>query len=286
MARYPMRLTALAVVAVVAIFTLPASQAGALGVSRHQHGVIRSLAAAGDTPDVKLAAQSGNTIVPGFSTYTLPANDDGSTSAVSLPFPIDFYGTTYSSLYVNNNGNFTMGQPFGDYTPQSLNQLGVPMIAPFWADVDTRTGPVVTYGYGTVGGHMAFGANWLGVGCFSQNSSVANYFQVLLISRPDVGYGDFDIEFNYGPITWDSGQASSGNGQCLGGIAARVGYTSGFGTSYELPGSGVDGGLLSSNPVTGLSSHGVSSSQPGRYVFAVRGAGQPQGPSGFALGNA
>jgi hypothetical protein len=108
------------------------------------------------------------------------------------------------------------------------------MIAPFWADVDTRTGPVVTYGYGTVDGHTAFGVNWLGVGCYNENTSVANYFQVLLINRSDVGPNDFDIEFNYGPITWDSGQASGGNGQCLGGTAARAGYTSGFDKSSEF----------------------------------------------------
>lgn len=161
------------------------------------------------------ASSAGGAIVSGFSQFTLPANDDGSTPApVPLPFAIDYYGSTYSSLYVNNNGNLTFGQPLSQYTPQSLNQLGVPMIAPFWADVDTRTGPVMTYGYGSVGGHPAFGANWLGVGCYSENNSVANFFQVLLISRSDVGYGDFDIEFNYGPLSWDSGQASGGDGQC------------------------------------------------------------------------
>jgi hypothetical protein len=215
----------------------------------------------------------------------LPANDDLSTSQVPLPFAIDFYGSTYSSLYVNNNGNLTMGQPFGQFTPQSLNQLGLPMIAPFWADVDTRVGPVVTYGYGTVNGHLAFGANWLDVGCYRLNNSVADTFQVLLISRPDVGYGDFDIEFNYGPLIWDSGQASGGDAQCLNGFAARAGYTSGFGASYELPGSGVDSALLSSNPITGLSSHGIGSSQSGRYVFAVRGSGLPREPGAAALGD-
>ena len=224
--------------------------------------------------------------MPGFNQFTLPANDDGSTSSpVPLPFAIDFYGTSYSSLYVNNNGNLTMGQPFGSYTPQSMNQLGIPMIAPFWADVDTRVGPVVSYGYGTVNGHQAFGTNWLGVGCYDENATVADYFQVLLISRPDVGYGAFDIEFNYGPLNWDSGQASGGDGQCLNGIAARAGYTSGFGASFELPGSGVDGGLLSSNPMTGLGSHSMWSSVPGQYVFAVRGSGIPRQASAAALGD-
>jgi len=44
------------------------------------------------------------TVASGFDASTLAANDDGSTSLVNLPFTINFYGTDYSSLYVNNNG--------------------------------------------------------------------------------------------------------------------------------------------------------------------------------------
>lgn len=46
-------------------------------------------------------------IVSGFDSYSLAGNDDGSTSALSLPFSLNFYGTSYSSLYLNNNGNLT-----------------------------------------------------------------------------------------------------------------------------------------------------------------------------------
>src|SRR5262249_9669821 len=150
---------------------------------------------------------------------------------VPLPFPLRFYGNDYSSLYLNNNGNLTFGRPLGDYTPESLNQIGQPMIAPFWADVDTRTGPTVTFGTGTVDGHAAFGVNWLGVGCFNKISSVADTFQVLLIDRSDRSPGAWQLEFNYGSTSWDSGQASNGDDSCLGGTAARAGYTSGFGPS-------------------------------------------------------
>ena len=167
-------------------------------------------------------------IVPGFGSHSLSRNDDGST-LIQLPFPLDYFGKTYTSLYINNNGNLTMGEPDGQYTPESLSQVTVPMIAPFWANVDTRVGPVVTYGYDMVNNNYAFGVNWLGVGCYNQIESVADYFQVLLISRPDQGVGDFDIEFNYGPINWDSGQASGGNGQCRDGTPARAGYTNGHG---------------------------------------------------------
>ena len=84
---------------------------------------------------------------------------------------------------------------------------------------------MVTYGTGQVGGRPAFGVNWPGVGCFNQIDAVTNNFQVLIISEPT----GFKIEFNYDSITWDSGQASGGR-QCLGGVSARAGYTSGRGS--------------------------------------------------------
>src|SRR5262249_31366002 len=58
---------------------------------------------------------------PGFSANTLPANDDGSTGAVALGFTLNFFGTAYSTLYVNNNGNVTFGGPLSTYTPYALS---------------------------------------------------------------------------------------------------------------------------------------------------------------------
>jgi GDSL-like Lipase/Acylhydrolase family/Bacterial Ig-like domain (group 3)/Putative Ig domain len=292
-------MTATVALGIAGMFAMQISPAAA---AENPKPIARSYLVVSSGPDTDLQGQqSSGAIVPGFNSETFGPNDDGSypctgsnagvpsgctPTPITLPFPVNFYGNVYSSLYLNNNGNLSFGQPVSEYTPQSLNQIDVPMIAPFWADVDTRTGPVVTFGYGTVNGHAAFGVNWLNVGCYSENDSVTDSFQVLLIDRSDLGYGDWQIEFNYGPINWDSGQASGGNGQCLGGTAARAGYTSGLGPACELPGSGVDGGLLSSNAATGLSSHDFDASVPGRFVFDVGGLGQPSGCSGYvALGD-
>ncbi len=229
-----------------------------------------------------------NAMVTGFDANTFGANDDGSypctsaeqgtppgctPTAVSLPFSPNFYGTTYSSLYVNNNGNLTFDQPYNTYTPPPLDQLDQPMIAPFFGDVDTRVGNTVTFGTGTFDGHTAFGVNWPGVGCYNENNAALNYFQALLVDRSDVGTGDFDIVFNYDGIQWDSGQASGGGADCRGGDAARAGYTDGSSTSgesYELPGSGVNDALLDSGGLTSLVGHSYNSNQPGRYVFSFR----------------
>ena len=220
----------------------------------------------------------------GFDQYLLPGNDDGSTTAVQLPFSVTYYGRHYTSIFVNNNGNVTFGQALGDYTPQSLDRLGVPIIAPFWADVDTRGGNPVTFGTGAVNGHQTFGVNWLSVGCYSEIETTHNSFQLLLISRADLGPGNFDIEFNYGAIHWETGQASGGDQNCLGGISARGGYGSGKGSAYQLPGSGIDGAFLDSNPVTGLIHHSFASGVLGRYDYHATSVGV-SGASYVALGD-
>ena len=212
-------------------------------------------------------------IRPGFNASTLPANDDASTGLVPFGFTANFFGATFSGGFVNNNGNLTLDAPLLQFTPFGLTATDRVIIAPFFADVDTRLGNVVTFGPGTVNGRSAFGATWPGVGCFNQIVSVLNFFQVLLIDRSDVEPGDFDIEFNYDSIQWEAGRASGGNAVCLGGTTARAGFSNGSGlpgTSFELPGSGVDGAFLDSNLDTGLIHRSLNSSQPGRYVLAVR----------------
>jgi hypothetical protein len=224
--------------------------------------------------DITFGASTGAQATrPGFTSNVLPANDDGSTGAVQIGFPINFFGNTFTSAFVNNNGNLTFDAPLSTFTPFNLTTTGRVIVAPYFADVDTRVGNVLTYGQGVADGRPAFGVTWPGVGCFAGNVSVLNFFQVVLIDRSDVSPGDFDIEFNYDSIEWETGQASGGNVVCQGGSAARVGYSSGSGlagTFFELPGSGIPGAFLDNNPVTGLVHNTLNSLQPGRYVFPVR----------------
>lgn len=215
----------------------------------------------------------------GFRTNILPGNDDGSTGPVSIGFTIDLFGTVRDSLYVNNNGNVTFDYPIWWYTPFGLTDGGVPpILAPFFADVDTRVGEQVTYGYDLVDGRPAFGVNWfegpndLGVGYFPASTDKLNKFQLVLIDRSDTGIGNFDFEFNYGRIQWETGGASGGSGG-LGGYSDHAGWSNGLSgalnVSYEIPGSGVNGAHLDSNLVTGLiytSNVGI----PGRWMWTVR----------------
>jgi hypothetical protein len=104
----------------------------------------------------------------------------------------------------------------------------IPIIGAFFADVDTRVGPVVTYGRDFIQGRPAFAVTWAHVGCFNQHTDKANGFQLVLIDRGDVAAGAFDIEFNCSRVRWETSDASGGSGG-LGGTSARVGYANGSG---------------------------------------------------------
>jgi hypothetical protein len=227
-----------------------------------------------------VSAVGPDAIRDGFEDTTLAPNDDGSTSQIDIGFTIDLFGTDYSKLWVNNNGNLTFDSALSTFTPFNLYTAGRVIIAPFFADVDTRyAGNPTQYqiwaaGRDEVDGHPAFGATWRDVDYFSSSPTHTNrnHFQVILIDRSDIAPGDFDIEFNYDQIQWEAGTASGSDVNGLGGFSARAGYSDGTSAnSYELPGSAVNGAFLDSNPTTGLIHNSMNSSKLGRYVFWVRG---------------
>ena len=250
-------------------------------------GCVAVLAILGTAPGSAHAAA----VLPGvFNSNTLAGNDDGSTGLVALGFGIDFYGSNYSQVYVNNNGNITFTNALGIFTPFGLLTAPLPIIAPFFADVDTRdAAPDVTYGTGTYDGRNAFGVNWLNVDHFatSADQTNRNTFQLVLVDRGDTGVGNFDFIFNYDQIQWEAGEASGSSTQGCGGASARVGYTNGGAVDFEFAGSGVNGAFLDSgnclngppNAATALVLNSLNSDVAGRYVFQVRnGAVVPQIP--------
>jgi uncharacterized repeat protein (TIGR01451 family) len=238
-----------------------------------------------DTFVTKIAGPSAIRYLPEFTAHSFPENDDDSIGPIQIGFTINFFGQEYSSLYVNNNGNVTFDEPLGDYTPYGLTTSDVPVIiAPFFADVMT-TNPgssVVTYGTTTIDGHRAFGVNWVNVGYFYDAADKLISAQLVLIEREDVqaaasetSTGNFDIEFNYDKVQWETGDFSGGSGG-LGGYSAHVGYSNGTGlpgTFFELTGSGVNGAFLDNNPTSGLIHNNINSTYLGRYYFQVRGGG-------------
>jgi len=218
---------------------------------------------------------------PGFDDYFRERNDDLSSGLIPIGFPISLFGKTETHCYVNNNGNITFSQQLGSYTPNPLQNLGFTIIAPFWADVDTRPlgSDVVRYSHSTetVGGRPAFGVNWVDVGYYDFHDEKLNSFQLIFIERNDTGAGNFDIEFNYNRILWETGDASSGVAG-YGGSPSRSGLTNGVDRTVELVGSGRQTIQLDTVPttgepnyLTGLIYRSRNSDIPGRYVFQVRG---------------
>jgi hypothetical protein len=230
---------------------------------------------------------TNNSLAPNDDDYCCGVNGDDNGSGVLLDnllatigFQINFYGNSYTNLFVNNNGNVTFDTNLDTYTPEPLVNLGEDIIAPFWADVDTRSSGVTAYGTNTVDGHAAFGVNWVDVGYYNAKDDKTNSFQLVLIDRSDRTNGDFDLEFNYSQIQWEAGDVSGGcdglwnNGyNCYGtkydpSSPARAGFASAGGSSFELNGSAVPHAFLDTNLVSGLiytnyNSGGVL----GRYVY-------------------
>jgi Nidogen-like len=209
----------------------------------------------------------------GCTTNTFSGNDDEFLGGVPIGFTADFFGaSSFNQVFLNNNGNLTVNSGVSEYTPFDFTTSGDVMIAPFLADVDTRAGSPVTYGTTTVGGHTAFCVNWVDVGYYNTHIDKTNSFQLLLIDRSDTGAGNFDIEFNYDRISWETGDASGGSGG-FGGTSAEVGYANGDGDPahfFVRDGSFENGALLDGGPKALTAGMLNSGGQLGRYVFLVR----------------
>ncbi len=190
------------------------------------------------------ATLSAQVIVTGYTqTGFLPANDDDYSSAVPLGFTINFGGKSYTETFVSNNGYITFESGSYYYWPAPIDANyitsgtpGLPIIAAFFADIDTRApeSGIVSWGTGTVNSNPAFVVKWNNVGEFGASTFSPNTFSLILVSRPDVGSGNFDVYFNYTNITWDHGNAVAG-------------FHNGSTTSptfYQLPGSGTVGAFV------------------------------------------
>ena len=212
----------------------------------------------------------------GFGPGTAPAggvvapNDDESSSVISLttafPSGLRFFGGPYTTFYVNNNGNISFAGAEGTYTPTAFPVASQPMIAPYWADVDTR-GPAPRTANNYVVWHMTPGqlvVTWHNVGYYSRQDNLKMNFQLILRNTLDCGSGDFDVEFRYNRCEWTTGSASGGIGG-FGGTPAQAGFDAGDGVNFvEIMNSRT--GTIHTTLCT-MSNVAV----PGVWQFAVRG---------------
>jgi hypothetical protein len=180
----------------------------------------------------------------GFGPGVLEYNDDGSSGEIDLrpafPNGLEYFGQRFTSMYVNNNGSVTFGGATGTFTPQRFPVSGNRMIAPFWADVDTRNGghPQRNGVYWDVRPGQVV-VTWHNVGYYPQQNNLENSFQLVIISNELLDQDElWRVQFRYARCEWTTGSASGGQGG-FGGTPAQAGFDAGDQRTYEiLPGSG------------------------------------------------
>lgn len=173
-------------------------------------------------------------------------NDDAVFGPYPLGFTLTFFGVSYTDFWISNNGNIQFGSSAnGSYTPSATldTQTLNPMIAPYWADVDTRPSDGGMVYLRTDPNQII--VTWDAVGYYSQHTDKLASFQLVVrgpayIPDPDEGM----IGFFYKAVQWETGDASGGSGG-FGGTPASAGFGDGLVASnpgeISIPGSRLDG---------------------------------------------
>ncbi|MDO6799544.1 nidogen-like domain-containing protein [Shimia thalassica] len=211
------------------------------------------LTSLGDEGALEFTTVTSNSFVT-FGNNVLYRNDDGSQSDVDITSifedGITVGDTTYTTISVNTNGNVTFGGSLSTYTPSRIEGSGRQIVAPYWADVDTRnpsegTNPGNVY-WDFDTDRDSFIVTWDNVGYYSRHVDLLSSFQLEMMDR---GCGNIEIIFRYGDIAWTAGDASGGeNG--VGGTTSRAGFSLGE-TYFELPASGNEPAMLSLESLSG-----------------------------------
>lgn len=192
----------------------------------------------------------------GGTTVTFDDLDEGSSGPLDLEFAFNFFGTSYSQLYINTNGNLT----FGGSNPGGLNpRLGVdvtfPLVAPFYDDL--VVGPSGSVSYLSTPGR--FVVTWDKLNIFLGPTEAVTAQAVLS--------ADGTVFFSYGDILGSDGEVTIGIGNGLTGSNAR------FATLADFLGTSPDG-TLSNSQLSLLNSAGSYALVPEpKTAVAVVGLG-------------
>ncbi len=173
-------------------------------------------------------------------------NDDLSTAIQNFGFTFEFYGNNFTQFYINNNGNISFTQPMWDFSPTGFPAVdfmtgqSITMVAPFWADVDTRPYPgdppgstagSVHFAQGTsAAGNPFIQVDWVDVGyydttiaAFVPNLGYRNSFTLYIEDDP---IGDI-VAFGYPNMEWTTGEVDSPLMNGFGGVGAQIGFDAG-----------------------------------------------------------
>jgi len=164
-------------------------------------------------------------------------NDDGFRGPINFGYTLtNFFGHDYTSFFLNNNGNITFNGGLLAFTPVGPQGASQPVIAPFFADVDTRGARSGLVYYNTSIPNETI-ITWDHVGYFGSHDDKLDTFQ-LVVRGPDfvIPAGEGQIGFFWTTMQWETGDASGGSGG-FGGSAAAVGFGDGQSNGFILEGS-------------------------------------------------
>jgi hypothetical protein len=201
-------------------------------------------------------------------------NDDGYRGPINLGFSLNFFGTTYTQFFINNNGNVSFGSGISAYIPTGPTGATSPVISPFFTDVDSRGANSGVVHFSQLADEDII--TWDHVGYFGGHDDKLDTFQ-LVLRGPNfaVPAGEGQIGFFYTNMQWDSTDTST---------VAAIGFGDGAGNSIVLQGSTLPGTAaltqdkhiwfdLNDNgvPVTPPDTSGVP--EPGSVSLVLAGAG-------------
>lgn len=209
----------------------------------------------------------------GFPTPASGSVNDDETNSFTLPFSFCFYGASYTSMNVFDNGNVQFSTNSTAFTSTGFPSTTVNMIAPFWAD---GTADVIKNGlrYGkckvdnfSSTTHVI--VSWDSLPYYQGSSpssftdlSLLNSFQLVITDGTDpILPPGKNVGFYYKNMMWTTGNASSGTSgfpTSQPGNPATVGANEGNGVDFfqigrfGLPGSIFDGPNGNSDGVSWL----------------------------------
>jgi hypothetical protein len=179
---------------------------------------------------------------------SFPKNSDG----LPMGFTFSFLGRTYESLFININGNVTFGSSYGTYQTVDIKDLNIPMIAPYWSDIDLGDDfslGAIYYKYERTGADTTcIKILWYNVGYYPEKGDKRATFQLTLTNGRDdhlpegnnVGFCYDKVEFTTGSASCVQGTSYSCVTNCypgggFGGTPATVGITIGDGKNiYQV----------------------------------------------------
>jgi hypothetical protein len=202
------------------------------------------VATAGSRQSTSLATPA--CFVPVDGTFTaLPRDNDGSSGPILLPFSFNLYGTPYRQVYINTNGVLSFVAPEVDNFSFPLPYY-LPIIAPFWADIDTRSPESGRIYYKITPTHLI--VTWDRVGYADEMANKVNTFQVIIGLPGDELLGpNANVKMNYGDMQWATAY-EFGDFPSLVGINGdyyqnyqQIGWFDKLDDSYDGPGGQKDG---------------------------------------------